>query len=79
MNKIKTVVFCKEKKIGIGYKFKWKKKAKEEPKKQKQKPKQNQSKKTKALTGFEPVISCLLDRRFNQLSHRATSAKALED
>ena len=25
----------------------------------------------KALTGFEPVISCLLDRRFNQLSHRA--------
>ena len=29
-------------------------------------------KKKKALTGFEPVISCLLDRRFNQLSHRAT-------
>ena len=24
-----------------------------------------------ALTGFEPVISCLLDRRFNQLSHGA--------
>ena len=30
--------------------------------------------KKKALTGFEPVISCLLDRRFNQLSHRATLA-----
>ena len=30
-------------------------------------------KKKKALTGFEPVISCLLDRRFNQLSHRACS------
>ena len=29
--------------------------------------------KKKALTGFEPVISCLLDRRFNQLSHRATT------
>ena len=29
-------------------------------------------KKKKALTGFEPVISCLLDRRFNQLSHRAS-------
>ena len=28
-------------------------------------------KKKKALTGVEPVISCLLDRRFNQLSHRA--------
>ena len=27
--------------------------------------------KNKVLTGFEPVISCLLDRRFNQLSHRA--------
>ena len=27
-----------------------------------------------ALTGFEPVISCLLDRRFNQLSHRARHA-----
>ena len=27
--------------------------------------------KNKALTGFEPVISCLLDRRFNQLSHGA--------
>ena len=26
---------------------------------------------TKALTRFEPVISCLLDRRFNQLSHFA--------
>lgn len=25
----------------------------------------------KALLGFEPRISCLLDRRFNQLSHRA--------
>ncbi len=25
----------------------------------------------KALPGFEPGISCLLDRRFNQLSHRA--------
>ena len=25
----------------------------------------------KALAGFEPAISCLLDRRFNQLSHRA--------
>ncbi len=24
-----------------------------------------------ALAGFEPAISCLLDRRFNQLSHRA--------
>ena len=28
-------------------------------------------KKKKALAGFEPAISCLLDRRFNQLSHRA--------
>ena len=25
----------------------------------------------KALLGFEPRISCLLDRRFNQLSHGA--------
>ena len=25
----------------------------------------------KALLGFEPRISCLLDRRFNQLSHKA--------
>ena len=24
-----------------------------------------------ALAGFEPAISCLLDRRFNQLSHKA--------
>ena len=36
-----------------------------------QKYKWKNEKKTKALTGFEPVISCLLDRRFNQLSHRA--------
>ena len=28
-------------------------------------------KKKKALLGFEPRISCLLDRRFNQLSHSA--------
>ena len=28
-------------------------------------------KKKEALAGFEPAISCLLDRRFNQLSHRA--------
>ena len=28
--------------------------------------------KRKALARFEPAISCLLDRRFNQLSHRAT-------
>ena len=48
-------------------------KTKTKPKKKKQKLK------TKALTGFEPVISCLLDRRFNQLSHRATSARPLED
>ena len=27
--------------------------------------------KEKALLGFEPRISCLLDRRFNQLSHSA--------
>ena len=27
--------------------------------------------KKKALLGFEPRISCLLDRHFNQLSHRA--------
>ena len=27
----------------------------------------------KALLGFEPRISCLLDRRFNQLSHSATA------
>ena len=33
-----------------------------------------QKKKKEALTGFEPVISCLLDRRFNQLSHRARHA-----
>ncbi len=26
----------------------------------------------KALGGFEPLISCLLDRHFNQLSHSAT-------
>ena len=26
----------------------------------------------KALLGFEPRISCLLDRRFNQLSHGAS-------
>ncbi len=30
----------------------------------------------KAPLGFEPRISCLLDRRFNQLSHGATSASA---
>ena len=29
--------------------------------------------KNKAPEGFEPSISCLLDRRFNQLSHGATS------
>ena len=33
---------------------------------------EREKKKIKALTGFEPVISCLLDRRFNQLSHRAS-------
>ena len=33
----------------------------------------------KALTGFEPVISCLLDRRFNQLSHRASSVELFLD
>lgn len=36
-------------------------------------------KKKKALAGFEPAISCLLDRRFNQLSHRATSARNSAD
>ena len=41
-------------------------------KKYKLKIKKKKKKKKKALTGFEPVISCLLDRRFNQLSHRAT-------
>ena len=28
-------------------------------------------KSNEALAGFEPAISCLLDRRFNQLSHKA--------
>ena len=32
--------------------------------------------KKEALTGFEPVISCLLDGRFNQLSHSALCWKA---
>ena len=32
---------------------------------------QRKRKKKKAPLGFEPRISCLLDRRFNQLSHRA--------
>ena len=30
-----------------------------------------EAKKRKASLGFEPRISCLLDRRFNQLSHEA--------
>ena len=34
-------------------------------------------KRAQALTGFEPVISCLLDRRFNQLSHRARWMKGM--
>ena len=29
------------------------------------------TKRIKAPAGFEPTISCLLDRRFNQLSHGA--------
>ena len=48
--------------------------AKEEKAKKKKKKKKKEKvmvKEEKALTGFEPVISCLLDRRFNQLSHRA--------
>lgn len=32
-------------------------------------------KQSEALLGFEPRISCLLDRRFNQLSHRALTKK----
>ena len=39
--------------------------------------KRKEKKKKKALTGFEPVISCLLDRRFNQLSHRARWRKGM--
>ena len=31
----------------------------------------SKKKKQKAPLGFEPRISCLLDRRFNQLSHGA--------
>ena len=31
-----------------------------------------------APLGFEPRISCLLDRRFNQLSHGATRVSALQ-
>ena len=38
------------------------------------KSKQTRLTKTKAPEGFEPSISCLLDRRFNQLSHGATCA-----
>ena len=34
--------------------------------------------KNKAPTRFELVISCLLDRRFNQLSHGATLVKMHE-
>ena len=33
----------------------------------------------KALLGFEPRISCLLDRRFNQLSHSAGWGPPLAD
>ena len=38
--------------------------------------KSGERRENEVLTGFEPVISCLLDRRFNQLSHR-TSVMAL--
>ena len=38
----------------------------------KMKYKLTQKEKKKAPRGFEPLISCLLDRRFNQLSHGAT-------
>lgn len=31
---------------------------------------------TKALLGFEPRISCLQDRRFDQLSHSATEIRS---
>ena len=34
--------------------------------------KEKKKRKIKALARFEPAISCLLDRRFNQLSHRAS-------
>ena len=34
-----------------------------------------EAKKIKASLGFEPRISCLLDRRFNQLSHEAPIVK----
>ena len=34
--------------------------------------------KKKALAGFEPAISCLLDRRFNQLSHKAELGKRVD-
>ena len=40
-------------------------------KKQKVKRQSNIANVTKAPGGFEPPISCLLDRRFNQLSHGA--------
>ena len=57
-----SVTFCTDK-IAVPKSRKGKKNSLVKAKKRK--------KGNEALTGFEPVISCLLDRRFNQLSHRA--------
>ena len=38
----------------------------------------NEGKKAEAPLGFEPRISCLQDRRFNQLSHRARRSTTSE-